>query len=41
MNLPLDAALGYASWGIPVYPVHWPTRGGRGPRLLLPTRPSV
>jgi hypothetical protein len=30
MNLLLDAALGYAAWGIPVYPVHWPhpTPGG-------------
>jgi hypothetical protein len=24
MNPLLDAALGYAAWGIPVYPVHWP-----------------
>jgi Bifunctional DNA primase/polymerase, N-terminal len=24
MNALLDAAFGYAAWGIPVYPVHWP-----------------
>jgi Bifunctional DNA primase/polymerase, N-terminal len=24
VNALLDAALGYATWGIPVYPVHWP-----------------
>jgi excisionase family DNA binding protein len=24
MNALLDAALGYAAWGIPVYPAHWP-----------------
>jgi Bifunctional DNA primase/polymerase, N-terminal len=46
MNLLLDAALGYAAWGIPVYPVHWPTRGGgvlacscpRGPACDRPAK---
>jgi bifunctional DNA primase/polymerase-like protein len=28
MNAMLDAALGYAAHGIPVYPVHWPRPGG-------------
>jgi len=43
MNALLDAALGYAAAGIPVYPAHWPrpTPGGGHPGLLLPPRPSV
>ena len=36
MNVLLDAALGYAARGIPVYPAHWPrpTSGG----TTLPVR---
>jgi bifunctional DNA primase/polymerase-like protein len=48
MNPLLDAALRYAAWGIPVYPVHWPrpTQGGtsltcschRGPTCDRPAK---
>jgi hypothetical protein len=33
MTALLDAALGYAAWGIPVYPVHWPRPIPGGARL--------
>jgi Bifunctional DNA primase/polymerase, N-terminal len=33
MNGLLDAALGYAAWGVPVYPVHWPRPTPGGARL--------
>jgi Bifunctional DNA primase/polymerase, N-terminal len=33
MNPLLEAALGYAACGIPVYPVHWPGPGPGGARL--------
>jgi hypothetical protein len=39
MSALLHAALGYAAFGIPVYPVHWPRPipGWGQPGLLLPT----
>jgi hypothetical protein len=33
MSVLLEAALGYAAWGIPVYPVHWPRRMPGGANL--------
>jgi hypothetical protein len=38
----LDAALGYAARGIPVYPVHWPrpTEGGASLSCSCPRGPS-
>jgi hypothetical protein len=33
MSALLDAALGCAAWGIPVYPVHWPRRARGGASL--------
>jgi Bifunctional DNA primase/polymerase, N-terminal len=42
MNALLDAALGYAARGIPVYPVHWPrpTPGGARLACSCPRGPS-
>jgi hypothetical protein len=42
MNALLDAALGYAARGIPVYPVHWPrpTPGGATLACSCPRGPS-
>jgi hypothetical protein len=33
MNVLLQAALGYAAWGVPVYPVHWPHSDAAGAGL--------
>jgi hypothetical protein len=33
MNVLLEAALGYAAWGVPVYPVHWPHSDAAGAGL--------
>ena len=43
MNALLDAALGYAARGIPVYPAHWPRPhpGWGQPGLLLSARPRL
>jgi hypothetical protein len=42
MSALLDAALGYAAWGIPAYPVHWPRPRGGGASLACscPRGPS-
>jgi hypothetical protein len=42
MTALLGAALGYAAWGIPVYPVHWPrpTHGGASLACSCPRGPS-
>jgi Bifunctional DNA primase/polymerase, N-terminal len=42
MSALLDAALGYAAWGIPVYPVHWPrpTPGGVSLACSCPRGPA-
>jgi hypothetical protein len=42
MSALLDAALGYAAWGVPVYPVHWPrpTPGGASLACSCPRGPS-
>jgi Bifunctional DNA primase/polymerase, N-terminal len=42
MSALLDAALGYAAWRIPVYPVHWPhpTPGGASLACSCPRGPA-
>jgi hypothetical protein len=42
MTRPLEAALGYAARGIPVYPVHWPrpTPGGANLTCSCPRGPG-
>jgi hypothetical protein len=41
MNPLMDAALGYATHGIPVYPVHWPRRVPGEASLACSCRPGV
>jgi hypothetical protein len=41
MSALLDAVLGYAARGMPVYPAHWPRPGRGQPGVLLPQRPDL